>query len=53
VINVDDVGRTLNNLASVQMGFIGLAIATPPGGPEAALLRDPDGHALLLCASHG
>jgi catechol 2,3-dioxygenase-like lactoylglutathione lyase family enzyme len=53
VLDVDDVGRTVERLAAVQVSFICPAVVTPGDGSEAALLRDPDGHALLLRASHG
>jgi catechol 2,3-dioxygenase-like lactoylglutathione lyase family enzyme len=53
VLDVDDVGRAVERLAAAQACFIYPGVATPRDDPEAALLRDPDGHALLLRASHG
>jgi len=48
VFEVDDFSATLDRLAGAAMTSVGGEVGAPEGSGAAALLRDPDAHALLL-----
>jgi catechol 2,3-dioxygenase-like lactoylglutathione lyase family enzyme len=48
VLEIDDLPGVIQTLSRAEVPFISSGTATLPGGRSAALIRDPDRHALLL-----
>jgi catechol 2,3-dioxygenase-like lactoylglutathione lyase family enzyme len=51
VLEVDDMGSLVRRLTAAGTDFVSPGRLRLPGGQEAALIRDPDGHRLLLLAA--
>ena len=48
VLEVDDVRDTVERLSAAKVRVVGQTLGLPDDSSDAALLCDPDGHALLL-----
>jgi catechol 2,3-dioxygenase-like lactoylglutathione lyase family enzyme len=50
VLQVDDLARLVDALRAERAAFVSPGVVALPHGQHAALVRDPSGHLLLLCA---
>jgi hypothetical protein len=50
VLQVDGLARLVDALHAESAGFVSPGAVALPHGEHAALVRDPTGHLLLLCA---